>query len=117
MKVSRWTKTRKRAVPITTSGVISVERASAFAGFEARPRQRVMPMASATPMGTAIAIASPASLRLWKSAERRSGSCQTEPSGSSQYQRKDHPCAVERERPSLKEKRMAMRTGTIAHVM
>ncbi len=78
-----------------------------------RPRQRVSPMARATPSGTVIATAIAASFRLWRSAARRSGSCQTDRSGSSKYQRIDQPWAVDRERPSLNEKRIAMRIGTI----
>ena len=70
-----------------TSGTIAVNR-EAVADW---PRQRVRPTARATPSGTVIAIAIAASLRLWKSAARRSGSCQTERSGSPQYQRVDHP--------------------------
>jgi len=78
-----------------------------------RPRQRVRPMASATPSGTEMATAIAASLKLWKRASLSAGSCQTELSRSSQYQRKDQPCDVDRDRPSLNEKRMAIRIGTI----
>ncbi len=48
-----------------------------------------------------------------ESAELRSGSWRTERSGSPVYQRSDQPWAVERDRPSLNEKRIAMRIGTI----
>ena len=115
MNVSRLTKTSRSAEPITISGVTSVESASRFAGRATRPRQRVIPIASATPSGTAIAIASPARRRLWNSAERRSGSCQTDRSGSPQYQRVDQPWPELRERPSLNEKRTASSTGTSDH--
>ena len=113
MNVSRWTKTRRSAVPITISGVTSVASDTARDVPAPRPRQRVSPIASATPSGTVTSTAIAASRRLWRSAELRSGSWRTERSGSSVYQRSDQPCAVERERPSLNEKRIAMRIGTI----
>ena len=56
---------------------------------------------------------SAASLRLCTSVELRSGSCRTDRSGSPEYQRVDQPWAVERERPSLNENRIATRIGTI----
>jgi hypothetical protein len=113
----RWTKVRKRAVPITISGVTIGNRLAKRAEPAPRPRQRVSESASATPRGTAMTIAREASSRLWKSASRREGSFRTESSGSCQYQRVDHPWAVLRERPSLNEKRTAIRIGRIDHAM
>jgi hypothetical protein len=55
------------------------------------------------------------SRRLCSSAELSSESWRTERSGSPVYQRSDQPWAVERERPSLNEKRIAMMIGTIDH--
>ena len=113
MKVSRFTNTRKSATPMTISGVTSGTSDTKRDVPAPRPRQRVSPSASATPSGTVSATAMAASFMLWKSADRRSGSCHTERFGSCQYQRSDQPCETERERPSLKEKRIAMRIGTI----
>jgi hypothetical protein len=50
---------------------------------------------------------------LWRSAVLRVGSWRTDRSGSPVYQRVDHPCAVERDRPSLNENLTATRIGTI----
>ena len=47
-----------------------------------RLRHRWMPMAKATPIGTATSVVSSASRRVWNSAVWRSGSCHTERSGS-----------------------------------
>ena len=115
MNVRRWTKTSSSAVPITISGVTSVASDIARAVPAVRPRQRVSPTASATPIGTASSTAIAASRRLCRSAELRSGSWRTDRSGSPVYQRSDQPCAVERERPSLNENRIATRIGTIDH--
>ena len=73
MNVRRWTKTSRSAVPITISGVTSVASETARDVPAPRPRQRVSPMASATPSGTVTSTAIAASLRLWKRAERSVG--------------------------------------------
>lgn len=64
-------------------------------------------------MGTATAVASVARRRLWNSARCRSGSFQTDSTGSFQYQRSEKPCQVERERPALNENHTAIATGRI----
>ena len=113
MNVSRCTKTSRSAVPITISGVTSVANEIPREVPAPRPRQRVSPMASASPSGTVTSTAMAASRRLCSSAELSSVSCRTERSGSPVYQRSDQPWEVERDRPSLNEKRIAMRIGTI----
>ena len=77
-----------------------------------RPRQRSRPMAKATPMGTATRVVSTARRRLWSRARWRSGSCQTDSTGSCQYQRRANPCQLERERPALNENQTAIPTGS-----
>ncbi len=55
----------------------------------------------------------PASLKLWTSAWRSVGSCQTESTGSPQYQRVENESQIVRERVALNENWTAMSTGTI----
>src|SRR5438046_9558123 len=80
---------------------------------EMRPRQRSMPIANATPNGTAMIVVSAASRRVWKRAVWRFGSCQTDSTGSLKYQRSENPCHVLRDRPALKENSTAIATGRI----
>src|SRR5438270_13235374 len=80
-----------------------------------RPRQRSMPIANATPSGTAMIVVSAARRRVWKRAVWRLGSCHTESTGSLKYQRHEKPCQELRDRPALKENRTAIATGRIDH--
>src|SRR5216110_624030 len=82
---------------------------------EILPCHRSMPMAKATPMGTAINVVRPARRRVWNSALWRSGSCHTDRTGSPKYQRHENPCHVLRDRPALNENRTAMATGRMDH--
>ena len=66
----------------------------------------------AVPNGVAMSRVSSPSCRLFVSASRSDGSCATDEKGSPQYHRKDAPCQLVRERPSLKENCTAIRTGT-----
>src|SRR5215211_6309425 len=77
-----------------------------------RPCQRSRPMAKATPMGTATRVVRVARRRLWTRACWSSGSCQTDSTGSCQYQRSEKPCQLERERPALNENQTAIATGS-----
>ena len=113
MKFSRCTKTRNNAVPITISGVTSVASEIPLEAPAPRPFHRVNPIANATPSGTVTRTAIAASRMLWRSAVLRVGSWRTDRSGSPVYQRVDHPCAVDRDRPSLNENLTATRIGTI----
>ena len=99
---------------MTISGVTSGASETTRDVPAPRPRQRVSPIASATPSGTVTSDGDrrePHALEERRAAGR--GRARTERSGSPEYQRSDQPCAVERERPSLNEKRIAMRIGTI----
>ena len=117
MKSNAVVNRRKRPTAKTSSGVTSGSSVSTFAVPEPRPRQRCRPSASATPSGVAISIASAASCRLWTSASLSDGSCSTLRFGSCVNQRSDQPWNELRERPSLKAKRIASRTGTSDHAM
>jgi len=57
--------------------------------------------------------ADPASLKVCTSACRSVGSCQTESTGSPQYQRVENESHTVRERVALNENCTAIRTGTI----
>ena len=112
---SRCVKTSRNAVPMTISGVTRVASETrvpclspaAPAGQPDRERDAKRHRDENRDGGQPQALEE-------RGAE--SGSCQTERSGSSKYQRSDHPWAVERERPSLNENRIAMRIGTIDQI-
>ena len=112
-KVNRSVKTSRSATPMTISGVTSGKSMRKFELPDPRPCQRAKPIARSTPIGVAMTTSATASLRLWTSASRRVGSCQTESTGSPQYQRVEKPCQVVRERVALKENCTAISTGTI----
>ena len=67
-----------------------------------------MPIANATPSGTVITVVITPSVSVWISAWCRLASCQTERTGSPQYQRIEKPCQDVRDRPSLNENSTAM---------
>ena len=86
------------------SGMTKDSSITMLAPSGSRPRQRSTPRAKATPSGTVMAVASTPSRRVWISAVCSVASCQTERSGSPQYQRNEKPCQSVRDRPALKEK-------------
>src|SRR4029079_16105496 len=112
-----WVKTRRSDTPMTISGVTNGKSMMKLEVPEPRPRQRARPMASSTPIGTAMRTSAPASLKLWTRECRRVGSCQTESTGSPQYQRVEKASQTVRERVALKENSTAIATGTIDHTM
>src|SRR5690349_15433292 len=116
-KVKMWLKTSRSETPMTISGVTSGNSMMKLEVPEPRPRQRERPMASRTPIGTAISTSAPASLKLWTRECRRVGSCQTESTGSPQYQRVEKESQTVRDRVALKENSTAISTGTIDQVM
>ena len=110
--VYTWVKTRNRATPNTTSGVTIGSSISPFEALASLPRQRLSPMAMATPSGVVISMHSPASLSVFAIALRNASLCQIEPVGSPQYHRNDIDWNDARLRPELNEMRTAMSTGT-----
>src|ERR1700742_1961475 len=75
------------------------------------PRQRLMPRAKATPIGTAMIVVSTESRTVWMTAACSWGSCSTELAGSLKYQRQEKPCQDDWERPLLNENSTAMMIG------
>src|SRR6266540_6241456 len=112
MNVNTCVKIRRSETPMTISGVTSGKSMRKFEGREPQPVQRARPMARSTPIGVAMRTSAPASLRLWIAAWRSVGSCQTESTGSPQYQRAENPAHSVRDRVALKENWTAIRTGT-----
>src|SRR5215207_10042847 len=110
--VKMWVKTSRSETPMTISGVTRGKSMRKFEGFDPQPNQRARPMARSTPIGTAMITSAAASFRLWTAACRSVGSCQTESTGSPQYQRLEKPAHSVRDRVALKENCTAMRTGT-----
>ena len=104
---------RKRPTPIAISGVMNEKSIVKFAEPAPRPRQRSSAIANATPSGTAIRTTRIESLKLWASADRSSGSWNTEFT-SWVYQRLiENPCHVVCAFPALNENMTAITTGTI----
>ena len=98
---------------MTISGVTSGSSISELTVPLPRPRQRCRPSASATPSGVATATQITASSSVWPSASRSAGSWSTLPV-SPVNQRKENPCQVVRERPSLNANAIASSTGSTA---
>ena len=71
-----------------------------------------MPIANATPSGTAISVVSTDSRTVWITAACSCGLCSTELTGSLKYQRQEKPCQVDCERPLLNENSTAIAIGT-----
>ena len=112
MKPNADVNSRNRPTANTSSGVTSGSSIRMFETPAPRPRQRCRPIASATPSGVAISIASPASSSECSSAAASVGSLRTLSVGSVQNQRSEKPCADVRERPSLNANRIANTTGS-----
>src|ERR671937_2083652 len=112
-----WVKTRRSDTPMTISGVTNGNSMMKLEVPAPRPRQRARPRASKTPSGTAMRTSAPASLKLCTRACRRLGSCQTESTGSPQYQRVEKESQTVRDRVALKENSTAIATGTIDQMM
>ena len=81
-----------------------------------RDCQRLSPIASAIPSGTATTIVIPASTTLLTNAFCRSSLFASDPS-SVNHHRNEKPCQLLRLRPSLNENATAISTGTIDHAM
>src|SRR5215469_15968585 len=71
-----------------------------------------MPIANATPIGTAISVVSTDSRTVWITAACSCGLCSTEFTGSLKYQRQEKPCQADWERPLLNENSTAIAIGT-----
>src|SRR5215470_7049720 len=101
------------------SGITNENSIRKLAPPGAGPRQRDMPIAKATPIGTAMNIVRNDRRRLWIRAARSSGLTNSAPDGSNlgcpHHHWVEKPCQMEFDRPELNEIPMAMSTGSSDH--
>src|SRR5215467_3002447 len=106
-------------IPMMISGITKENSIRKLAPAGAGPRQREMPMAKATPIGTAMNIVRKDRRRLWINAVRSSGLTKSAPDGSNLGCPHHHwveiPCQTEFDRPELNEMPTAMSTGSSDH--
>src|SRR5215469_8687151 len=103
-------------IPMMISGITKENSMRKFAPAGAGPRQRNMPIAKATPIGTAMNMVRNDRRRLWISAACSSGLTNSAPDGSNRgcphHHCMENPCQIEFDRPALNEMAIAMSTGT-----
>src|ERR1700752_1888304 len=101
------------------SGITKENSIRQLAAAGAGPGQRDMPIAKATPIGTAMNMVRNDSRRLWISAACSSGLTNSAPVGSDggcpHHHWVENPCKLEFERPALNEIATAMSTGSSDH--
>ena len=107
--------TKNIEIPMMISGITNENSMMKLAPAGAGPRHRSMPMANATPSGTAMNIVKSDRRRLWKSADRSSGLTNRAPDGSKagwpHHHCSENPRHSAFDRPLLNEIPMAMSTG------
>src|SRR5215472_10976240 len=101
------------------SGITKENSMRKLAPAGAGPRQRDMPIANATPSGTAMNMVMNDKRRLCSRAARSSGLMNSAPDGSNlgcpHHHWMENPCHIEFERPELNAIAMAMSTGSSDH--
>src|SRR5499433_3771315 len=106
-------------IPMMISGTTNENSMRKLAPAGAGPRQRDMPIAKATPIGTAMNMVRNDRRRLWISAACSSGFTNSAPDGSKlgcpHHHWVENPCHTEFDRPALNEIPMAMSTGNSDH--
>src|SRR5258708_27945624 len=106
-------------IPMMISGITKENSMRKLAPTGAGPRQRDMPIAKATPNGTAMNMVMNDKRRLWISAARSSGLMNSAPDGSYRgcphHHWVENPCQTEFDRPELNEITTAMSTGSSDH--
>src|SRR5262245_43149034 len=106
-------------IPTMISGITKENSMRKLAPAGAGPRQRNMPMAKATPSGTAMNMVRNDRRRLWTSAVRSSGLTNSAPDGSNlgcpHHHWMENPCHTEFDLPALNEIPMAISTGSSDH--
>ncbi len=113
MLVNSWVNTKNSATAKISSGMTNEKIMTVLETREVRECQRSIPMANATPRGTAIRVVKKLSRTVWTTEARRAGSCSTEFTGSVTYQRREKPCQVLCDFPALNENRTARAMGRI----
>src|SRR5215813_13458143 len=106
-------------IPMMISGITKENSMRKLAPAGAGPRHRDMPIAKATPIGTAMNMVRNDRRRLWISAACSSGLTNSAPVGSDlgcpHHHWVENPCQTEFDRPALNEIPMAMSTGSSDH--
>src|SRR5262250_1933424 len=106
-------------IPMMISGITNENSIRKLAPAGAGPRHRDMPIAKATPIGTATNMVRNDRRRLWISAACSSGLTNSAPVGSDlgcpHHHWVENPCQTEFDRPALNEIPMAMSTGSSDH--
>src|SRR5690242_20600762 len=104
---------------MTISGITNENSMRKLAPAGAGPRQRDIPIAKATPIGTAMNMVRSERRKLWMSAACSSGLTKSAPVGSvlgcPHHHWVENPCHTEFDRPELNEMPMAMSTGSNDH--
>src|SRR5690348_6337589 len=108
-------------IPMMISGITKENSMRKLAPAGAGPRQRDMPIAKATPIGTATNMVRNDRRRLWISAACSSGLTNSAPVGSDlgcpHHHWVENPCHTAFDRPALNEIPMAMSTGSSDHAI
>src|SRR5215468_2804883 len=119
MNLSRYVKKRNIDIPTMISGITKENSMRKLAPAGAGPRQRDIPIAKATPSGTAMNMVRNDRRRLWIIALRSSGLTNSAPDGSDlgcpNHHWVENPCQTAFDRPALNEIPMAMSTGSRDH--
>src|SRR5215472_12502988 len=106
-------------IPMMISGITKENSMRKLAPAGAGPRQRDMPIAKATPIGTATNMVRNDRRRLWISAACSSGLTNSAPVGSllgcPHHHWVENPCQTAFDRPALNEIPTAMSTGSSDH--
>src|SRR5258708_13868289 len=106
-------------IPMMISGITKENSMRKLAPTGAGPRQRDMPIAKATPNGTAMNMVMNDKRRLWISAARSSGLMNSAPDGSYRGGPHHHcvetPCQTDFDPPELNEITTAMSTRSSDH--
>src|SRR5215470_6490435 len=101
------------------SGITKENSMRKLAPAGAGPRQRDMPIAKATPSGTAMNMVRKDRRKLWISAVRSSGLTNSAPDGSylgcPHHHWMENPCQTAFDRPALNEIATAISTGSSDH--
>src|SRR6201994_4660717 len=110
--VNSTVNTKNMATPKISSGITNDSSITKLNVVGSGPRQRLMPMAKATPSGAAISVVGEDSRRVCITAACSCGLCSTELVWSVKYQRQEKPCQALCDLPLLNENSTAITIGT-----
>src|SRR6201996_5946992 len=111
-EVNSTVNTKNIATPKISSGITNDSSITKLKLVGSGPRQRLMPMAKATPRGTAISVVRADRRMVWITAACSCGLCSTELVWSVTYQRQENPCQALWDLPLLNENSTAIAIGT-----